>query len=212
MEQITLSDRAKKLSYVVLMPIARALHRAGVSPDAVTLAGLVVVGAGAWRLAEGAWLQAAVILLLALPMDTLDGAVARLHPTFRPFGSFLDSSLDRYADALILGGIGLYYAQAGETLLVMLAFVALHGALTISYLRAKAEALDIQCKIGLFTRFERLAVILAALVGSAVIGPDALDVGLMILAIGTQYTALERLVFVGRTLRTQAQPTEEKTS
>ncbi|MFP4323369.1 MAG: CDP-alcohol phosphatidyltransferase family protein [Anaerolineales bacterium] len=210
MEQITLSDRAKKLSYVLLMPLARGLHRVGVSPDAVTLAGLAVVAFGAWRVIEGAWIQAAIIFLLALPLDTLDGAVARLHAEFRPFGSFLDSTLDRYADALILGGIGLYYARADALLFVGAAFVALHGALMVSYLRAKAESLSISCKIGLFTRFERLTVVLVALLGTLIAGQTSLDIGIMVLAVGTQYTALERLWYVGRALRRSATIQEEK--
>lgn len=184
----------------IVGPLGAGLKKLGISPDVITVLGLVVVAFGAWRIALGEWTQGAIILILGLPLDTLDGAVARAHGKFRPFGSFLDSTLDRYADALIFGGIALYYADQNRLWLTALSVVALHGAMTVSYIRAKAESINVNCKVGLFTRVERLLTLLIAWLVSLFVGQDALDAGIIILAVGTQFTALQRMAFVAQVL------------
>lgn len=203
MQSKTFSDYLRKLTGGFLTPLGRILHGWGVSPDLVTLLGLAVTALAGWRLALGEWTQAAIILALSLPMDALDGAIARAGGVFRPVGSFLDSSLDRYADALILGGLTLYYADAGRLNFVIIGLVALHGTYMVSYLRAKAESLQIDCKIGLFTRVERLLTLLVAWLVFLAFGQIGIDLGLIVLAIGTQFTALQRMAHVMRAL---AQP------
>ena len=159
MQSRTFTDYMRYLVSGIVTPIGKTLNAFGISPDVITVLGLVVVAFGAWRLSEGEWTQAAIILLAGLPLDTLDGATARAYGKFRPFGSFLDSTLDRYADALIFGGIALYYAQSNRPdryEFTAISIVALHGAMMVSYIRAKAESLDIQLKEGLFTRVDYL--------------------------------------------------------
>jgi CDP-diacylglycerol---glycerol-3-phosphate 3-phosphatidyltransferase len=210
MQAKTFSDYLRVKVSGVVTPIAQRLYSWGVSPDVLTFTGLLMVALASWRIAYGEWTQAAAILVLALPMDTLDGAVARIHGGFRPVGSFLDSTLDRYADALIFGSLALYYADEGRSLFVILALLALHGTLTVSYIRAKAESLNIECKVGLFTRVERLLTILFAWIGSLAFGQDAIDAGVWVLAIGTQVTSLQRLIHVARELAKQQKFSEEK--
>ncbi|NJL94437.1 MAG: CDP-alcohol phosphatidyltransferase family protein [Anaerolineae bacterium] len=193
----TFSQRVRRLSAGLLTTTGRVLHRSGVHPDALTLAGLGMVALASLFLAQGDWLLAWTILLLGLPLDALDGATARARGPARPFGAFLDSTLDRYADALMLGSLALHYAQTGALWLVGLAIVALHGALTVSYTRARAEGLGIACEVGWFSRLERLAVLLIALPLNA-LDERSLNVALIILAVGTQITALQRILYVAK--------------
>jgi CDP-diacylglycerol--glycerol-3-phosphate 3-phosphatidyltransferase len=159
-----------------------------------------VVAVGAWQITTGNFVLAAVILILGMPLDALDGATARAYGKFRPFGSFLDSTLDRYADALVFGAFALYYANADDLWMVGASLVALHGAMTISYARAKAEALDLTCEVGLLSRMERVVIVLLALVLSTV-DLRLTAAGVMILAVGTQFTALQRIVHVATLTR-----------
>lgn len=196
----TFTRRLRKVVAVVVTPIGETINAWGVSPDVLTVVGLIVVGFGAWRVALGEWTQAAVILLLGLPLDTLDGAVARAYGKYRPFGSFLDSTLDRYSDALIFGAVAWFYADQRRPLFVLIALIALHGAMMVSYIRAKAESIDVDCEIGLFSRVERLLTLLFAWLGTFVIGNTAIDIGICVLAAGTQFTSLQRMVYVARRL------------
>lgn len=198
---ITLTQRLRNLTRDIINPIGRTLNFIGVSPDAITLFGLFVVFLGAWRIALGEWTQAVAILLLGLPLDALDGATARAHGKFRPFGSFLDSTLDRYADAFLVGAIAIYYIQHDQGLLALFAIIALHGSLLVSYVRAKGDAIHVNSEIGLFTRVERLLLMFAAWFGSLLLGQSMIDLGIIVLAIGTQITALQRLYHVYRTLQ-----------
>lgn len=200
----TLSDRLRRLVSVVITPTGRFLNSMGISPDVITFIGLFVVALGSWRLSEGDWNTALIILVLGLPLDMLDGATARAYGKFRPFGSFLDSTLDRYADGLIFGAIALYFARIDDYLMTMVAITALHGTLMVSYIRAKAESLNVECKVGLFSRVERLLMLLATWFGWIAFGDDAIAVGITILAIGTQYTAIQRMYHVSRQLHIKA--------
>jgi len=197
---MTFTDRLRRVVSGIVTPLGQFLHRMGISPDTITVIGLFLVAIGAWRIAEGEFNQAFIILVLSLPFDTIDGAVARASGLYRPIGSYLDSTLDRYADGLLMGGIGLYYAQLGEFEFTAIAMVALHGSLMVSYNRAKAESLNIDCKIGLFTRVERLLTLLVTWVLYLIIGRTGVDVGIIVLAVGTQFTALQRMVYVARRL------------
>jgi len=200
----TFTDSLRQLASSVSTPAGKALHKLGVSPDVITILGLVVVALGSWRLYEGKFGQAAVILLLGLPLDTLDGAIARAGGKFRPFGSFLDSTLDRYADGLIMGAVALYFAHRDNITMAAISIVALHGTMMVSYIRAKSESLNIQNKVGLFTRVERLLTLLAAWILSFFVGQKGIDFGIYVLAIGTQFTALQRMYHVSRALSRQA--------
>ncbi|MCU0498445.1 MAG: CDP-alcohol phosphatidyltransferase family protein [Anaerolineae bacterium] len=198
---ITFTQRLRNLTRDIIDPIGRTLNFIGVSPDAISLFGLFVVFLGAWRIALGEWTQAVAILLLGLPLDALDGATARAHGKFRPFGSFLDSTLDRYADAFLVGAIAIYYINHGQGLLAVFVIIALHGSLLVSYVRAKADAIRVNNEVGLFTRVERLLLMLIAWLGSLLFGQAAIDLGMIVLAIGTQVTVLQRLYHVYRALQ-----------
>ena len=193
---VTVTDRVRKLTHAVLNPIGTRLYKMGVHPDHVTIAGTVLVLAASLVVALGYLQWGAVMLLLALPFDAIDGAIARAMQRKGKFGALLDSSLDRYADAAIFAGLGYYFAVQVQLEMLVLAFAALIGAYSVSYVRARAEGLGVDVKIGLFSRLERVAIILLML-----LLPDLLPIGLTILAFGTNITAFQRLVYVYRVLK-----------
>lgn len=188
-----MTDLARQWTERWLRPLGEWFHQRGVHPDVISLLGVAVVAVAAICIVQGLFWVGGIVLLLGMPLDALDGAIARARGELRPFGAFLDSTLDRYADALILGAMTLYYVDS--LWLVGAGLAALHGSLTVSYTRARAEGLGIDCKVGWLTRFERSAVIILALLAS-VIDTRSVALGLILLAVGTQITALQRIFYV----------------
>ena len=152
-----------------------------------------------------------VLTLLAGFLDTLDGVLARELKQARRQGAFLDSVLDRYGECFILVGIWAYFLRKGGAtpLITLTLFLVLFGSLMVSYTKARAEGLNVSCLVGLFQRGERIIVVgVAGMVNSwvnitaqgneaALIGQDAvLIVALILLAVGTNLTALWRILHV----------------
>ncbi|MHB8626840.1 MAG: CDP-alcohol phosphatidyltransferase family protein [Aggregatilineales bacterium] len=175
--------------------IGHAGQRLGLSPDAVTIAGALIVVGAAPLISFGAFVPAGLLLIIAALFDVLDGAIARAMKRRNRFGALLDSTLDRYADGLLLLGLMAYFAQRGEMVGLLIAGLALMGAYGVSYIRAKAESLGILCKDGLFSRFERTLVLIAALLTGWILP------GVIILAIGSNLTAFQRVLAVYRATR-----------
>ena len=165
-----------------------ALH---IHPDSVTVLGLIFVIGAAVLAAAGQFFAAGVVLLLSLPLDALDGAIARAMNRKSRFGALLDSTLDRYADAFIYMGIAYYFSALGQTNLMALSVFALIGAYGVSYVRSRAEGLDIgSIKDGLFDRVVRSVIIIAMLLTGLIIP------GLIVLAVGNHITAIHRIIIV----------------
>lgn len=190
---VTLTDRIRRLTGQSLARIGGALHKAGVHPDTVTIAGLGVVAVAAFFVASGRLPVGGLILLLGLPLDALDGAIARAMQRHDSFGGLLDSTLDRYADGFIFAALGYYFASRGQLDYLLLALAALMGSFAVSYVRARAGEAGLSVKVGLFTRMERVVVILFMLLVPVLLLP-----GMWILALGTNLTALQRVWFVYR--------------
>ncbi len=180
--------------------VARSLDRVGVSPNLLTVVGLLVnIGAGT-LLALGHFRWAALTIAFAATFDTLDGALARVSGKTSPFGAFLDSTVDRYSDTVLFAGLIVHYLQAAQISAVLLGVSALVGSLLVSYTRARAECLIPSCEVGFFQRCERLvALILAALVGHML-------TGLWILATLTHWTVLVRVHHTRRTITGRPAP------
>lgn len=176
-----------------ILGVGRFIARLGLSANMLTVIGLVlnaavavVIGLGHIKLGGG-------LLLFASAFDMLDGAVARATGTSSKFGGFLDSTLDRYSEALVYGGVLFYLLDTDDAKLgAVLVFAATVGALLISYTRARAEAAGYSASVGLVARPERVILLaLGLLFGFPMIA-------LWILAIATQVTALTRIVHVWR--------------
>lgn len=188
----TLTDHARALTGGMLKRVGEAVNRAGIHPDLITAAGFVVVIIGSVLIGAGHVQIGGVVVLLALPLDALDGAVARAMQRTDSFGGLLDSTLDRYADGSIFAAVGYYFAGQGRMELLLLALAALLGSYGVSYVRARAGEAGLSVKVGLFTRLERNVILLPGL-----LLPDVLLVpAVVILAVGTNITAFQRLWFV----------------
>ncbi len=169
--------------------------RLGLSPDVVTVAGLLLVMVAAGFVASGQFLVAGVILVLGMPLDAWDGAIARALNRQSRFGALLDSTLDRYADGFILLGLIVWYSGRGQQGELIIAGLALIGGFLVSYVRARAEGLGIACKEGLFSRTER-AIVMVLMLLTGWVTPGA-----VILAVGSNFTAVQRIVLVWRATR-----------
>jgi CDP-diacylglycerol---glycerol-3-phosphate 3-phosphatidyltransferase len=193
---ITFTDRVRVLTGKITSTLGATAHRLGIHPDVITILGLLLVGIAAVVIALGNLQLGAIILLLGLPLDALDGAIARAMQRTDSFGALLDSTLDRYADAFIFIGLGYYFAVQDRLDMLLLSLLALVGSYSVSYVRARAEGLGISVKVGWFSRLERVGIILIML-----FVPQLLMVGLVVLAVGTNITGLQRLWFVYKTLQ-----------
>lgn len=203
-QTMTLTDRLRHLTSAHLARCAVFVARLGIQPDWITAFGLLLVALAAVFIARGQFLAGGLLLLLSLPLDALDGAVARALDRAGAFGMVLDSSLDRYADCFIFAALGYYFAESGRLDMLLAALAALTGSLLVSYIRARAEdaKVGVSATIGWFSRLERVAVILVMTLAAGVFESDApLEIGLLVLAVGANLTAMQRLRFVHGTLR-----------
>ncbi|MCY3832287.1 MAG: CDP-alcohol phosphatidyltransferase family protein [Chloroflexi bacterium] len=201
---MTLTERLRRLTRAPLNQCAGFVARLGIHPDWITVLGLILVAVAAAFLARGDFMFGALFLALSLPLDALDGAVARASGGGSAFGMVLDSTLDRYADALILAAFSYYFAEQGRADLLFLALASLIGSFLVSYVRARAEdaKVGVKATVGLFTRLERLAALLIMTIAAGISESIApLEIGLLILAVGANLTALQRLRFVYTTLK-----------
>ncbi|WP_184293014.1 phosphatidylinositol phosphate synthase [Nocardiopsis algeriensis] len=180
----------------VTAPLGRSLARIGLTPNAVTVIGTVGVVAGAlYFYPRGELYAGSVVVTVFVLFDMLDGAVARASDRASAFGAFLDSSLDRIADAAILAGLMWWFVSGGEDpLLAGLTLFCLVSGFMVSYLKARAEGLGVNCDVGVAERTERLVVLLVS-VGLGELGvPYILAGGLWVLAAMNLVTVLQRLL------------------
>ena len=205
---VTLTDRMRHLTAIPLNAVATRLHRWGVHPDVITTFGLVLVFIASACIAAGYLQVGGWILIAGLPLDALDGAVARAMDRKGRFGAVLDSTLDRFADGFIFAALSYHFALNNRPDMILWAQMALIGSLGVSYVRARADEVDVSVKvnIGFFTRFERLAVIVAMLIIPGILLiPALLEIGVIVLAVGTTITTIQRLYYVYRTLKQRGQ-------
>ena len=171
----------------VLDPLGRFFNRLGITPNMMTMLGLLGNAVGAYFLARGQMLTGGLFVLLMTPIDALDGTMARLRGESSNFGAFVDSVSDRYSELFIYGGLLYYFLSLGEPVGGLLVFGAAAGSVMVSYVKARAEGLGYEAKIGLLTRVERYLVLAPALVF------NQLYLGLWIIAILANITALQRI-------------------
>lgn len=169
------------------------LARLGLTPNMVTAIGLLLNLITAVIIARGQLQWGGLMLLVASGFDMLDGAVARASGTVTRFGGFLDSTLDRYSEAVVYAGV-LYYLLGTDDYLAgaLLVFASTAGSLLISYARARAEAAGFKASVGLLARPERVLVLAVGLIFGQLIA------ALWILAIGTHLTVWTRIAHVWR--------------
>jgi len=190
-----ISKWARGWTEKIVTALVRPLHRLGVPPDLLTIMGLVTTLGAAALLAFGYQRPGGVVIIPASILDALDGALARLGGKTTPYGAFLDSTLDRWGEIALYLGLLYYYSQRAARRETILIYLTIAGSLMVSYTRARAEGLGIECRVGLFTRLERLLTLIAGLLLQLM--PWALGV----LAFFTNLTAVQRLWHVRQKTR-----------
>lgn len=173
-----------------LDPIVRWLARTGITPNAITWLGCLLSAVSGGLVAVGAVALGGWVSLLAGGLDLFDGALARATGRATRFGALLDSTLDRYSETLILGGILLHATARGDTALAGLVFVTTVGSVMVSYVKARAEGLGVACDVGLFTRPERVVVLGVGLI------TGWLPAAMAVMAVLTNVTAAQRVLHV----------------
>lgn len=193
----TLTDYLRLWFKWVLDPLGRFLNGLGLTPMMMTMLGLVGNTVGAYFLARGELLTGGILVALMTPIDALDGTMARLRGEASDWGAYVDSVSDRYSELLIYGGLLYYFLTRGEAMGGMLTFAAAAGSVLVSYVKARAEGLGYEAKVGILTRVERYIVLAPALVF------NQLYLGLGILAVFANITALQRIWHVRKFARTK---------
>ena len=187
-----LTDMARNYGRGIVDPIARLMNWAGVSPNAITLIGFTCTSAVAAVLAQGHVRLAGLLLIPASGLDAIDGTLARMMNRATRFGAFLDSTMDRYSETVLLMGALIYFQSQGASTEVILCCATLVGSQMVSYARARAQGIGVDVKDGLLTRFERTLVLIAGLIF------NELTITLWVLAVFTNLTALQRIWLVWR--------------
>src|SRR5713101_71015 len=198
-----IQQRVRQLVTSIMRPLAGL----GITPNTLTVLGLLLSILTAFIIAQGWLFAGGLLVLFAGIFDMFDGAMARARNAATTFGAFFDSTLDRYSESIILFGL-LFYALREPGLqdrfwlfgneqpcLLTLVFIAVVGSFMVSYAKARAEGLGLECKTGLLARPERVVILAIGLLTGAVIW------ALVLLAIFSNVTAVQRIVYIWRTTR-----------
>jgi CDP-diacylglycerol--glycerol-3-phosphate 3-phosphatidyltransferase len=165
------------------------LCKTGITPDVLTWLGLVINIIAATVIGTGRLLIGGVLVLVAGLFDIFDGALARYTQKTSTFGSLLDSTFDRVSEAAVLFGLLFFSVTNENELETFLIFGVMIGSFLISYVRARSEGLGIDCRIGLFTRTERVIILALGLLFNQVL------IALIVLAVFTWITFIQRMVY-----------------
>jgi CDP-diacylglycerol--glycerol-3-phosphate 3-phosphatidyltransferase len=191
-EKLTLTDRFRIWFKDILLPIGKFLNKLGLTPNSMTLLGLLGNTIGAVFLARGQMTIGGIIILVMGPIDALDGTMARLRGMDGQFGAFVDSVTDRYSELVIFGGLIYYYASQSDLIGTVLVFLAAAGSVLVSYIRARGQSLGWDTKVGILTRVERYLVLAPTLIINQPLW------GIAIIAVFANITAIQRIVDVRR--------------
>ena len=179
-----------------MAPVGRFIGRSRISPNAVTILGLLIQVGAAVLILDGAFLAAGLVAIVAAVFDVLDGAVAKARGMASNFGAFVDSTTDRLADSLYFLPIAWLYAvdpdipARDEQWVAVLALATLVLAFMVSYVKARAEGLGFKCDIGIAERAERSIIIIAGLILNLV------PIMLAVLAAASLVTVIQRIAYV----------------
>ncbi|MCK4234975.1 CDP-alcohol phosphatidyltransferase family protein [candidate division WOR-3 bacterium] len=188
-----IKDKAR----ILLVPVVNLFARLKVNPSVLTITGFLFNCFVAYLFAFGFFRWAGFVLIFASLFDAIDGAVARKNNRVTDFGAFLDSTIDRYSEFVIFLGIFIHYMRTANPFFVFVTLFALFGSCMVSYTRARAEGLNINCNVGLFDRTLRITVlVIGALLGKFIFGYV-----LLLLACFTQFTSIHRIIHARKNLK-----------
>jgi CDP-diacylglycerol--glycerol-3-phosphate 3-phosphatidyltransferase len=196
------SESLRPKAAKILQPIGRMLIRLRITANMITFFGFLLAALSGLLAATGNLVWAGLVLLVAAPMDAFDGTVARLSGSATSkFGAFWDSTLDRYSESLVLLGVLIYGLGRNNDWIVVLAGVTIFGSLLVSYTRSRAETLGVDCKVGIMTRLERVAVTILMLVLNPLYPDLPVLIGVALMAVFTNVTVIMRIVHVRREMK-----------
>jgi CDP-diacylglycerol--glycerol-3-phosphate 3-phosphatidyltransferase len=191
--------------------LARLLARSPLTPNQITTVGMALTFVAAALAGFGRLLPAGIVLAFAGTFDILDGALARASKRSYPYGAVLDSTIDRYSEGAVYLGIAAFFlSQPGPWMRVevLACMAALGGSFLVSYVRARAQSLGFTCDSGLFARPERVVLTVAGLVAAGLGFVPVLSIVVGLLAVATNFTALQRIYEVWAQARAQRRARE----
>ena len=201
------TDVARKYFRFLYEPLARFFSTTGLSPNVVTVIGFILMVGVAVVLARGYLFWGGILIIGVGLFDAVDGTLPRMLGRTSRFGAFLDSTLDRFSEAVIFFGLFIHFSwQPHHELDLILIYATVVGSLMVSYARARAEGIGISLKDGWFTRFERIFLLVVGLLF------NLLTPVLVLLAIFTNLTAFQRMYLVWRMTREEKAEKNEKNS
>src|SRR5690242_889760 len=184
-----------------------ALIESRLTPNAISMTGLALNVVAAVLVTQRLFFLAGLAFIVGSVMDTLDGRYSRMSGKGTAFGAFLDSTLDRVEEGIVLAAVAAYFSKLGDDLAVAAVVITVLGSLMVSYTRARAEALGVECKVGLATRPVRVVILSIGLVfarGASLGNFSLLKPAIYALAVLTSFTVLQRVFHVRRELNRAA--------
>jgi CDP-diacylglycerol--glycerol-3-phosphate 3-phosphatidyltransferase len=179
------------------LEVRNALIESRLTPNAISVTGLLGNLVAAWLVYEQQFLLAGIAFILGSVMDTLDGRYSRMSGKGTAFGAFLDSTLDRMEEGIVLAAVGAYFASQGDQLAVAATVAAVLFSLMVSYTRARAEALGVECKVGIASRAVRVVILSVGLLFAEGPGDLALlEPAVYVLAVLAIITTFQRIFHV----------------
>ena len=169
------------------------------TPNQISMAGFTLNVVAAVLVWQHEFFIGGIVFIIGSICDTLDGGYSRMSGKGTPFGAFLDSTLDRIVEGIVLTAVAATFAQRNDELAVAAVVVAVMASLVVSYTRARAEALGVECKVGIADRLVRVVIIAAGLVGAG-LGLGLLEPAVYVLAALTSITVVQRILHVKRQL------------
>jgi CDP-diacylglycerol--glycerol-3-phosphate 3-phosphatidyltransferase len=199
---IKLAEFRRTAARRITGPLGTALVKSRIKPNTLTWIALAISIIAAVAIATKYLLIGGILVLFSGLFDILDGAAARLTNKVTRFGALLDSTFDRISDAALFLGLFILYLTSGGTVEMVLIFLALISSFLTSYIRARAEAIGINCTIGLFTRAERIIILALGLLLNPLYGFSIFIALLLIVVLGF-VTVAQRLIFVWQQTKNQ---------
>ena len=225
---IFISEKNRERYLRTIQPLGNLFARTGVHPNILSAGGLILSAIAGLIYSHGLFFWAAWVVVLAGICDSLDGQIARQTNKRSAFGAFFDSTLDRYSDMFFLIGLAYYFAGGQDFLglrsaaasvescpwTVMTITLAMTGSFMVSYTRARAEGLGMECKKGLMQRPERITLlIMGSLLGSIpVVGPTVMKLALLVLAVSANITTIHRIIIIRNHLLAKSRQSEKSDS
>ena len=197
--------QVEQLIRQALGPVVQILVRLQVSPNAVSVTGILVTIGAVGLFVGGAPVAAGLIFLLGSLLDVLDGELARASNRVTPFGAIFDSLLDRISEGVLLIAIAWYFADRGEVAGVVITVAGMLGSVSTSYVRARAEAVGMTCTVGWITRPERIIILTLGMIFGQ------LFAAIVILFVLATLTVIQRTAHVNRMVREQNLPSMDET-